>query len=107
MNDKKLQSLFGAARRSAAPTPPADFAADVLRAVRQLPPSRPTAAPGIFDQLNAWFPRLAIAAFALIVLCLALDLGDTVSGAGAGKSASADDEDTSQPSQSFFNVEDV
>jgi hypothetical protein len=74
MNDRKLKQLFASARKATAPTPPADFAADVLRMIRHEPPAAP-ATISIFDQLNLWFPRLALAASAVIVLCLAADWG--------------------------------
>jgi hypothetical protein len=101
MNEKKLSHLFAAARRSPAPDSSPEFAAAVLRAVRRLPPERRPAAVSIFDQLNAWFPRVALAAAALIVLCVAVELGDTTTTPSSG------DDSTAEPSQAFFNVEDI
>ena len=80
MNENKLQRLFAAARKAADPVPPADFAADVLRAVRREPPSAPVAGTTIFDPLNAWFPRVTFTAVAIIVLCVAVDFGLTSAG---------------------------
>lgn len=77
MNNQKLQKLFAAARRQPAPEPPADFAADVLRAARQSSAAPGTQSWSLFDQLNAWFPRIAIAATAVILLCAALEYTDT------------------------------
>ena len=80
MNEEKLKQLFASARKENAPVPSEDFAADVLRAIRREPL---TAAPetfSIFDQLNLWFPRIALAASAVIVLCLAADFGLTAAG---------------------------
>ena len=79
MNKRKLNRLFELARKNTAPPPPEDFAADVLRAIHR----EPATAPGsisIFDQLNSWFPRIALAASAVIVVCIALDYGLTVAG---------------------------
>ena len=56
MNEKRLNQLF---------------AADVLRAVRR---ARLAESVSIFDQLNFLFPRIALAAASVIVLCVAADL---------------------------------
>jgi len=85
MNEKKLQRLFAAARKDAAPLPPdgfvpADFVADVLRQVRNEPAVGQPVPATIFDQLNALFPRLALAAAAVIILCIAADFGLTSAG---------------------------
>jgi len=80
MNHRKLKQLFASARRETAPAPPQDFAADVLRAIRREPPVVAPETISIFDQLNLWFPRLALAASAVIVLCLAADYGLTMAG---------------------------
>ena len=69
MNHRKLKQLFASARQETAPAPPEDFAADVLRAIRREPPVAAPETISIFDQLNLWFPRLALAASAVIVLC--------------------------------------
>lgn len=74
-----MNQLFAAARQESAPVPPADFAADVLHAVRR-EPALPPETFSIFDELNGLFPRLALAAAVLIVLCLAADLGLTAAG---------------------------
>ena len=71
MNERKIQQLFTAARNASSPAAPADFAADVLRAVRREPVRE---AVPIFDQLNFLFPRIAVAAAVVIVLCVAADL---------------------------------
>jgi anti-sigma-K factor RskA len=80
MNERKLKRLFASARRETAPTPPEDLAADVLRAIRREPPVAVTETISIFDQLNLWFPRLALAASAVIMLCVAADFGLTAAG---------------------------
>jgi len=80
MNERKWKQLFAAARKEAAPQPPADFEAGVLRAIRG---ERRTETPemlSIFDQLNLLFPRLAWAAAAIIALSVAADWGLTAAG---------------------------
>jgi hypothetical protein len=101
MNEKKLQQLFAAARRSKVPEPPAEFAADVLRMARQTPRDRQEPARGVLEQLNSWFPRVALAAAGVIVLCVALELGYTAAGSASGDDATADS------SQAFYSVEDL
>jgi hypothetical protein len=49
MNDRKLKQLFTLARKQAAPAPPADFATDVLRALRR-EPSVAAQLPGADDR---------------------------------------------------------
>ena len=80
MNDQKLKQLFAAAQKAAAPVPSADFAADVLRAVRREPAARMPEPGSVFDQLNRWFPRVALASAVIIILCLAADFGLTSTG---------------------------
>jgi len=75
-----LNRLFAAARSEPAPAPPAGFAGDVLRAVRSEPAPGPAAGPSVFAQLDRLFPRLALAAAAVIVLCVAADRGLTAAG---------------------------
>jgi hypothetical protein len=69
MNENKLKRLFDSARKETAPAVPPDFAAGVLRAVRREPGPRAVAPFSIFDQLNYLFPRLALAAVVVILLC--------------------------------------
>jgi hypothetical protein len=80
MKDTKLKQLFAAARNETAPPPPPDFAGDVLRAVRREPPGAEAETGSLSGQLNALFPRVAFAAVAVIVLCVALDFGFTSAG---------------------------
>ncbi len=80
MNDKKLKQLFAAAHRQAAPTPPADFAGDVLRAIHNSPPPTTSAMPSLFDQLDALFPRIAVGALAIMALGVATDYGLSAAG---------------------------
>ena len=80
MNNRKLKQLFASVRQETAPAPPEDFAADVLRAIRREPPVAAPETLLIFDQLNLWFPRLTLAASAVILLCVAADYGLTATG---------------------------
>ncbi len=80
MKDHKLKQLFAAARNEAAPPPSPGFADGVLRAVRHEPAGTTAGTASLFDQLNALFPRVAFAAVAVIVLCVALDFGFTSAG---------------------------
>jgi anti-sigma-K factor RskA len=102
MNEKKLKQLFAAARNEVAPAPSVDFAGDVLRAVRREALPAPAASLSVWDHLNALFPRLALAAAAVIVLCVAADWGLTVAGVPV-----ISDGATQLTSQFLFNSEDL
>jgi len=66
-------------------------------------PPPPLAEPGtIWDQLNAWFPRLAWAAAAVMVLCAAADWGLTAAGLPGVSEGTAQ-----VTSQFLFNAEDL
>ena len=80
MNKRKLNRLFELARNEPAPAPPEDFAAGVLRAVHREPRGTVAEASSIFDRLNLLFPRIAFAAVAFIILCVAVDFGLTAAG---------------------------
>jgi hypothetical protein len=80
MNDNKLKQLFESARRELPTVPPPDFSADVLRAVRREPQAKLKEQFSIFDQLNLLFPRIALAAAAVVILCVAADWGLTAAG---------------------------
>jgi hypothetical protein len=81
MNEEKLKKLFAAAHTESAPEPPQDFPADVLRAIHREPQSAPEPQTfSLFDQLNFLFPRIALTAVAVIVLCVAADYGLTAAG---------------------------
>ena len=102
MKKPKLDQLFELARQETAPEPAPDFAADVLRAVRREPAAQRAATAPVFEQLNDWFPRVATAAAALMLLCVAADYGFTAAGVPElGDSA------VQASSQLFFNVEDL
>jgi anti-sigma-K factor RskA len=102
MNEKKLKQLFSAARQESVPMPAPDFVADVLRSVRQEMPSKLTDRFSIFEQLNRWFPRVALAASVVIILCVAADYGLTAAGL-----PELSDSISQASSQLFFDVEDL
>lgn len=64
-----MQRLFDLARQETAPEAPPEFAEGVLRDVRREPGPRASASFPMFEQLNFLFPRLALAAAVVIVLC--------------------------------------
>jgi len=80
MNDRKLDQLFHAARSEPPAQPSEEFDQLVLRAVRHEGPGAATGATSLFDQLNAWFPRLAWTAVAIIALSVVADFGLTATG---------------------------
>ena len=80
MNEKKLKQLFTAARNESAPAPAPGFAAEVLRAVHHEPPAVSADSLSMWEQLNGLFPRLALAAAVVILLCLAADWSLTAAG---------------------------
>jgi hypothetical protein len=102
MNGKKLKQLFGSARNEPAPAPAPDFAADVLRAVRSQPWPASAESFSVWEHLNGLFPRLALAAAAVIVLCLAADWGLTAAGLPGVSDGAAQ-----VTSQFLFNSEDL
>jgi anti-sigma-K factor RskA len=79
MNESKLKQLLAAARNEPPTAPPDDFATRVQRAVDRESRPRP-ATPAFWDHLNAWFPRVALGAAAVIALCVAADWGLTAAG---------------------------
>jgi hypothetical protein len=72
MNEDKLRKLLAAARREPPPAPPEDFTANVLRAVRLEPPIA-LPADSFLNDLDWLFPRVALAALAVIILCVTAD----------------------------------
>lgn len=102
MNKTKIKQLFAAARHEPAPAVPPDFAGDVLRAVRREGGSAPAPSHPIGDYLNLLFPRVALAAAGIIVLCVVADLGLTASGLPDVTDGAAQG-----TSQYFFDTEDL
>jgi len=70
MNDDRVKKLFAAARKAAPLAPAEGFDLLVMQAVRHDPGPRPAT---VSDQLIVLFPRLALAAVGVIVLCVAGD----------------------------------
>ena len=71
MKSSKLQQLFRQAGKEAPPNPGAGFESRVMNEIRkEYPPGRIT----LFEQLNEMFPRFALAAVVLIVICAVGDL---------------------------------
>lgn len=73
MNDKKLNHLFDAARRETPAAPAEGFELLVMQQVQRQPGR---AELSISDLLGLWFPRLAVAAAAIIAVCV---IGEYVS----------------------------
>lgn len=69
MNERKLKQLFESAGRETPPVLSDDFATRVLIELRREP--EPVS---LFDQLNLWFPKVAWASVAVIVLCVTGEL---------------------------------
>lgn len=67
MNDRKLNQLFSVARRETPPAPTEGFERLVMQQISRNPAR---AELSVSDVLNLWFPRLAAAAAAVIVLCV-------------------------------------
>ena len=71
MNDRKLRQLFGAAKKETPPAPEDGFDALVMQQIRRNPAR---AELTITDVLGMWYPRLALAAAAVIALCLVSEI---------------------------------
>jgi hypothetical protein len=102
MNGKKLRQLFESARQAASPVPPQGFAAGVLRAAGREPVPESAGSISLLDHLNSLFPRVALAAMALIILCALAEFGLT-----ASSLPGVEDGASQVSSQYFFNVEDL
>jgi hypothetical protein len=71
MNRQKLQNLWNSARSGPVPAPTADFASQVMRAIRREAGPRELS---VFDHLAGLFPRMALGAAAVIGLCATADI---------------------------------
>lgn len=80
MNEKRLNQLFGAARRETATSPEAGFASLVLTTVRREAQACEAGPVSWLDQIGALFPRLAWATALVVALCVAADFGLSVLG---------------------------
>ncbi len=74
MNDQRLNQLFSAAKKEKSPAPSEGFDLLVMQQI-QRDPSR--AELSIADLLGMWFPRLALAAVAVIALCVVTEFVST------------------------------
>lgn len=83
MNNEKLNKLFNAARNETPLAPPADFDADVMRAVRSETPA-PREDASVFDQLNLWFPKIAWVAVFIICFCVASEIVSSLNSPSLG-----------------------
>ncbi len=82
MNPKRMEMLLAAARTATAPEPSPNFAERVMHSVRR----EQRSAAGLFDQISSLFPRLALAAVAVLALCVAADFYFTQSEASLATS---------------------
>ena len=81
MNERKLNKLFEAAGNEMPPVPSDDFESRVMRAICRPPESEENS---LTDQLNFLFPKLAFAAVAVIVVCVAGELALNLPGLTEG-----------------------
>ena len=72
MNDRKLNQLFHAAKSEAPAVPNEGFAFLVMQQIQRNPARTELS---ISDMLGNWFPRVAVAAAAVIAICV---LGEMV-----------------------------
>jgi hypothetical protein len=72
MNDRKLNQLFHAAKSEAPAVPNEGFAFLVMQQIQRNPARTELS---ISDMLGNWFPRVAVAAAAVIAICV---LGEIV-----------------------------
>jgi hypothetical protein len=78
MNEKKLNQLFAAARQETPPAVPASFAERVQRGLNPAERSAPVVVSFV-DQLNRNFVRYAVTAAAMIMICVAVEIGQSFS----------------------------
>lgn len=71
MNDRKLKQLFGAVKKETSTAPADGFDLLVMQQIRHNPARTELS---IADVLGMWFPRLALAAAAVIALCVVSEL---------------------------------
>jgi hypothetical protein len=74
MSRQKLNQLFQAAQRVAPPAASATLAENVARALRQEPLEARPAPASLFEELNAWFPRLALLTLVVLAVGVAVNL---------------------------------
>jgi hypothetical protein len=74
MNDRKLNELLTAVKREPVTAAPEGFETLVMQQIRRNPAR---AELSVSDLLGMWFPRLAIAAAAIIALCVIGDIASS------------------------------
>lgn len=74
MNNRKLRELFGATKRQKPPTATEGFDLLVMQQIRRNPARFELS---ITDVLGRWFPRLVLAAAAVIALCVVTEFVST------------------------------
>lgn len=74
MNNRKLRELIGAARKQKSAAPTEGFDLLVMQQIRCNPARMELS---ITDVLGRWFPRLALAAVAVIALCVVTEFTST------------------------------
>ncbi len=73
MNERKLRRLFELAQQAKAPVAPEGFNARVMRAIG---PARRVEPPTLWEQLGGLFPKLAMTAVAVVLICGMIDYWD-------------------------------
>jgi hypothetical protein len=84
MNDHKLNQLFRVLKRSTPPAPAEGLDQLVMQRIRRNPARSEIT---LSDVLGRWFPRLALAAVAVIALCIAGDFAYSTNGPSLSESA--------------------
>jgi len=90
MKKSRLDQLFAAARREAAPEPRPGFDGRVAAAITRMDaPARPARSSATWlDPLAGWLPRLAVATVVVVGICFAADGGgDPAAGGDLGEGA--------------------
>ncbi len=73
MNQGRIEKIIAAARQEPPPAAPPGLSEAVMRTIRRDGPSRESEPAGLWESLNALFPRVAGAAIALVLLFAAAD----------------------------------
>ena len=84
MNNHKLNQLFRALKRDTPPAPPEGLDLLVMQQIHRNPAR---AQLTVTDVLGRWFPRLAVAAVAVIAVCIAGDFVYSTNGPSLSESA--------------------
>ena len=99
MKKNKLERLFNLAKRESVPQAGPDFESQVMHAIRREVSAKPVS---LLDQLNALFPRIALAAAIVIILCITTDVVITnASGTDLASGVSSISEEWLFPTKGF------